>query len=123
LLGAIAIKIIGANAGIVVCITIALACLTTAIALCSVFADFLQNQVFQGKVNYQVSLVMTLCLTFFVATYEFTGISSFLTPVLELIYPSLIVLTFLNIMHKLFDFTPIKVPVLMTFLITLYMNL
>lgn len=122
LLGALAIKIIGANAGFVVCLTIALACLTTAIALCSVFADFLQCRIFSGKMSYQTALIVTLCLTFFVATYEFTGISSFLSPVLQLIYPALIVLTFLNIAHKLFGFKSIKLPVLATFLVTLYFH-
>lgn len=101
LLAAITLKIMGPSAGIVVCITIALACLTTAIALCSVFADFLQKRVFNGKISYEAALIGSLILTFFVSMFEFSGISAFLGPILEVFYPALIVLTLLNIAFAL----------------------
>jgi LIVCS family branched-chain amino acid:cation transporter len=120
LLGAIAMKIAGANAGILVCITIALACLTTAIALISAFTDFIQKEVFKDKVSYEMTLVGSLLLTFFVSTFEFTGISAFLGPILQITYPGLIVLTFLNIAYRLKDFKPIKVPVFCAFALSAF---
>ncbi len=69
LLGAITMKIAGAHAGIFVCITIALACLTTAIALISAFTDFIQKEVFKEKINYEITLAAALILTFFVSTF------------------------------------------------------
>lgn len=115
LLAAITMKIAGPYAGILVCVAIALACLTTAIALISAFTDFIQREVFREKISYEMTLVGALLLTFFVSTFEFTGISTFLWPVLQICYPGLIVLTFLNIAHRLTGFTALKLPVFLTF--------
>ena len=45
LLAAITLKVAGSSAGLIVCITIALACLTTAIALITAFTDFFHKEV------------------------------------------------------------------------------
>ncbi|MGD2168834.1 MAG: branched-chain amino acid transport system II carrier protein [Chlamydiota bacterium] len=119
LLAAITMKIAGANAGVLVCITIAVACLTTAIALISVFTDFMQKEVLKGKVRYEVVLIISLLLTFLVSTFRFTGVSTFLGPILQVCYPGLIALTALNIMYSLKDFKPIKAPVFSVFFISL----
>lgn len=100
LLGAITMKIMGPSAGIWICATIALACLTTAIALCNVFADFISTHLFQGKISYNTTLICTLLATFIVANLQFTGISAFLGPILEICYPFLIVLTIYNLILK-----------------------
>lgn len=121
LLSAITMRIAGADAGILVCITIALACLTTAIALISAFTDFIQKEVFQEKISYEITLVAALVLTFFVSSFEFTGISAFLDPILEICYPGLIVLTFLNIAFRLKNFKPIKLPVFFAFALSTYL--
>jgi branched-chain amino acid:cation transporter, LIVCS family len=115
LLAAISHKIAGPYGGLLVCVTIAMACLTTAIALISAFADFVQKEIFQEKVSYEVTLVGSLIITYIVSTYEFTGISAFLGPVLQICYPGLIVLTAVNISHKLYKFEPVKLPVFVTF--------
>lgn len=121
LLGAITMKIAGAHAGILVCITIALACLTTAIALISAFADFIQKEVFKEQISYEITLVLSLLLTFFISTFEFSGISAFLGPILQICYPGLIVLTFLNIAYSLKNFKPIKLPVFFVFTFSAYL--
>ena len=118
LLAAITMKIAGAHAGMLVCVTIALACFTTAIALITAFTDFMQQEVFDNKVSYRAILAGSLTLTFFVSTFDFTGISAFLWPVLQICYPGLIVLTFLNIAYRLMDFTPVKVPVFLAFTVS-----
>ncbi|MBA2369694.1 MAG: branched-chain amino acid transport system II carrier protein [Candidatus Protochlamydia sp.] len=115
LLSAITIKLAGPYAGMLVCIAISLACLTTAIALISAFTDFVQKEVFDNKISYAVTLIGALSVTFFVSTFEFTGIAAFLWPVLQICYPGLIVLTFLNIIHKTMGFKPLKVPVALAF--------
>jgi LIVCS family branched-chain amino acid:cation transporter len=115
LLTAITMKIAGTNAGVLVCMTIALACLTTAIALISAFTDFVQKEVFNQKISYELTLTGALLLTFFISTFEFTGISTFLGPILQVCYPGLIVLTVLNIAYRLKNFKPIKIPVFATF--------
>lgn len=115
LLAAITLKIAGPYAGILVCLAISLACLTTAIALISAFTDFLQKEVFKEKVGYTPLLIGSLLVTFFVSTFEFTGISAFLWPILQICYPVLIVLTILNIAYSLTGFKMIKLPVAVTF--------
>ena len=116
LLAAITMKIAGPYAGLLVCVAIALACLTTAIALISAFTDFMQREVFKEKISYEITLIGALFITFFVSTFEFTGISVFLWPILQICYPGLIVLTFLNIAHKLTGLKMLKVPVFLTFI-------
>ncbi len=115
LLAAIMMKIAGPYAGLLVCIAIALACLTTAIALISAFADFIQREVFNNRADYRIILLGSLILTFLISTLEFNGISSFLWPILQIFYPGLIVLTFLNVANRLFGVQTVKVPVFITF--------
>jgi LIVCS family branched-chain amino acid:cation transporter len=118
LLAAITYKIAGPHAAILVCFAIASACFTTAIALISAFTDFIQKEVFKDKVRYEIVLCLSLLLTFFVSTFEFTGISAFLSPALQICYPGLIVLTLLNIFYRTNNFKPIKVPVFTTFILS-----
>lgn len=101
LLGALTLKILGPYAGLVASATIALACLTTAIALAAVFAEFLQKTLFRNKVTYFQALVMTLIAGFAVSLLEFTGIVKLLAPFLQIAYPALIVFTVFNIVSRL----------------------
>ncbi len=115
LIGKLAVHILGSHAAILACITVALACLTTAIALSVVFAEFLHLDVARNKINYGTSLSITLVLTFAMSMLNFNGISAFLLPILTICYPALIMLSLLNIFYKLFDFKPVKIPVLIVF--------
>lgn len=119
LISRISVEVLGSKAAVIACLAVALACLTTAIALSSVFAEFIVEDISLNKIGYQTALLLTLGITFFVSTLNFTGIANFLTPVLQICYPALIALTVLNICNKLFGFKPIKVPVLVVFLLTL----
>ena len=91
------IKDPGPYAGVVASATIALACLTTAIALAAVSAGFLQQSIFRNKISYIQALLMTLGVGFAVSLLEFTGIVSLLSPFLQIAYPALIVFTIYNI--------------------------
>lgn len=97
MLGAIAIKSLGPIAAPCVCLAVLFACLTTAIVLASLFADFLRGQVFKEKLANKPALMVTLGIGFVVSTFDFAGISKFLGPVLEAVYPALIALTVVNI--------------------------
>lgn len=119
LISIIAIHVLGKHAALIACMAVALACLTTAIALAAVFAEFIHNDVTLGKVGYQASLIITLVITFFVSTLNFTGIAAFLAPILQIGYPALIMLSVMNILYKLFNFKPVITPVLVVFLLTI----
>lgn len=110
LLGAIALKILGSSAGTFACVAVVLACLTTAIALAAVFAQFLETDIFQGRLGYHTCLALTMIATFLVSTLKFSGIDQALRPVLIIIYPALILLTALNLLHQLTGFQPVKTP-------------
>jgi LIVCS family branched-chain amino acid:cation transporter len=100
MLGRIALESLGPLAAPFVCIAVILACLTTAIVLTSLFADFLRTHIAKQRIPQKLSLAVTLLIGFLISTLEFAGIAKFLGPILELIYPALIVLTLLMITQK-----------------------
>lgn len=99
LLGTIAFKVLGSQGGILVSLTVAVACFTTAIALVAAFADFVQKEVFSNRVKYTPIIIGTLLVTFAVSIFGFQGIAAFLTPILEISYPVLIILTIYNLLY------------------------
>lgn len=120
LLGALTLKILGPYAGLFASITIALACLTTAIALAIVFADFLQKTLFRHRISYIQALLITLVIAFAVSTLEFKGIVALIFPILQVAYPALIVLTVANIMNRLCHTKLVKIPVYVTLVAALF---
>jgi LIVCS family branched-chain amino acid:cation transporter len=94
-----------------------LACLTTAISLASVFSKYLQEEWFRGKVALSIPLALTLGVTAAMATIGFSGIMKIWGPVLEILYPSLIVLCLLNIANRLYGIQLLRGPVFGMFLI------
>ncbi len=123
LIAQIALQVLGPYAGIVACAAVALACLTTAIALASVSAEFIHLDISKNRVSYPVALIGTLVVSYFVSTLNFSGIVKLLAPALELLYPSLILLSVLNICYKLFGWKAVKIPVLIFFTATLLIYL
>ncbi len=120
LLGRIGQIVLGHHAGLIVCVSIALTCLTTAIALTAICAEFLQKRVSKGRISYELSLLVILVTTVLVSTLEFTGIIHLLSPVLQVMYPSLLILCLFNIFHKTFDYKPVKFPVFTALILVLY---
>ena len=103
MLGKIAMESLGTIAAPCVCLAILFACVTTAIVLASLFADFLRTEVCREKLGNKQALLITLSIGFCVSTFDFAGIAKFLGPVLEAVYPPLILLTVVNIAIKLAD--------------------
>lgn len=101
LFGKIAFSALGAFAAPAVCLVVVLACLTTAMALTSLFADFLRRDVCKEFIGSKLALGLTLAVAFVVSNLAFSGIANFLGPILETVYPALITLTVLNIVCKL----------------------
>lgn len=115
MLGVVAQQTLGDFSSPIVCAAVVLACFTTAVVLTSLFADFFRHEVCQEKVNIPVSLCVTLVIAFCVSTLEFSGIAAFLAPILETLYPALIVLTLVNIANKLWGVKLTRWPVILTF--------
>lgn len=104
MLGKIALESLGSIAAPCVCLAVLFACLTTAIVLASLFAEFLQHQVSHDKLGNKQALLITLLIGFFVSTFDFAGIAKFLGPLLETVYPALIALTVVNIVSHFLGF-------------------
>jgi len=120
MLGFIAQKTLGPWAAPIVSIAIILACLTTAIILTSLFADFLRKEVTKNKIPSSLAVIITLGIAFFTSTLEFSGIARFITPILTVIYPALIVLTVVSIFEKLWGWKMIRVPTAIAFVLKLF---
>ena len=114
MLGLITLHALGKFATPFLCFAIIFACLTTAIVLTSLFADFLRTEVTQSKLGRPMALFITLLIGFSVSTLEFAGIAKFLGPLLEVIYPALIALTIVNIVSHMFDFKTSHWPFTLT---------
>lgn len=100
LLATISIHVLGSYAAVIVGLTVVLACLTTAIALIAAFTEFVHKEILDQKVDDRIIMIVALLLTFIMATFEFQGISQFLSPILQTCYPALIVLTVYNAMSN-----------------------
>jgi len=114
LISAISIRVLGPYGGIIANVAVALACLTTAVTLAIVFAEFIQKELFGSRVKYSFVLLITLVIAFAVSNLGFSGIMTMIAPVLAIWYPGLLVLSVLNILYKLIKFKPVKIPVLAT---------
>lgn len=120
MLGKIAMLTLGNYAGPLLCLVVVLACLTTAIVLTSLFARFVDEEICHRKLGNNRSLLLTLAIGFLVSTLNFAGIAKFLGPILAISYPSLIVLTLVNISHKNWHTPMSHWPSTLTLLLRLY---
>ncbi len=89
-LGIIAAHALGPYSKSLLCLAVSLACLTTASVLAFLFAEFIQSQL---KLPFRWCFLGTLAISFCFSTLDFQGISRFLAPILEILYPGLIILT------------------------------
>lgn len=116
LVGKISHLVLGDFGGIFVSFAVTIACLTTAIALSTVSAEFLHKDISGRRISYPLALAICLAITFAISTLNFTGIINMLAPVLALFYPTLIVLCIANILQKTMQFKYVKTTVFATFL-------
>jgi LIVCS family branched-chain amino acid:cation transporter len=121
-IAALSIEILGPYAGFVACVAVALACLTTAMALAVVSADFMEKDIFKEKAGFGTCLLITLVISYFISIMEFTGIMAFLAPILILSYPALITLSIFNLLHKLTGLRWVITPTVTVFVLTLILR-
>jgi LIVCS family branched-chain amino acid:cation transporter len=114
-LSAISMYLLGPKGAFMSCLAVAMACLTTAIPLVSIFANYLKKDLMGNKGGDVMPLIITLALSSLLANLGFMGIANMLSPILQVLCPSLIVLSLLNIFHKLYETKVHKVPVYATF--------
>ena len=118
LLSALAGILLGTSGGILASFTVAIACLTTAVALTTVFAQYLSKDLFMKQFSYHTALYSTLGLALVFSNYGFQGIMRALFPVIAVLYPALIALTVANIVYKLWTIDTSKLAFYSTLVIT-----
>ncbi len=111
MLTAIALKLLGPTGSLIAAIAVITACLTTAMTLTSIFADYLRKDVCKEKISPTGALAFTLLVTTLFANLGFGGISAFLAPILQIVYPGLILLATLNLFHALYGHQMVRLPV------------
>jgi len=122
LLSGIATLVLGNRANILANITMALACITTAIALTAVVADYVTNELFSGKIKYLHALLITVSLNFAMTNLGFSGISQVILPLAIICYPALIALSLANMAHVFWGFKHVKVVTLSTLAATIIVH-
>lgn len=123
LLGTIANITMGATAGLFSNLVVSFACLTTAITLAVVSADFFNKEVFLGKVNYVWSLVITMLISFIFACLGFDGIMRLVLPILVVTYPAVIALVFASAIKHFFGISFLKISFYGALAISLLVNI
>lgn len=120
LFSAVAQKVLGDHGSIMANVTVALATLTTSLALTTVFADYLHNEIFKQKFSYIYILIGVILVNIVIENLEFKGVMAILGPAAILLYPAFIVLCVVNLMKKYWGFTYVKTIVLLTFLFSVF---
>ena len=111
----ISFRILGSHGAFIIATAVLMACLSTAIALSAVVAEYVQLTIFRNKVNFVTALLITLvaCIPLSIG-----GLGQILKltagPLIYVGTPILIAITLCNILYKLFGFKYIKVPVAVT---------
>jgi LIVCS family branched-chain amino acid:cation transporter len=111
--------VLGHTGGLLANVTLALSCLTTAIALSIVFAGYLHKEILCEQISYFNAQMITIAIAAVMSNLGFTQIMVLIKPIIVLIYPALIVLAIMHLVYKLCDFEMIKIPVGITFLMSL----
>lgn len=98
MLPTIALHSLGHSSTLFISFVMTISCLTTAVALNSVYARYICS-VFP-KIGFKASLAFTTLSSFLMSLLSFQGISGVLGPILACIYPSLIFLTIISFFQK-----------------------
>lgn len=111
--------VLGKFGGLFVCIAVSFACVATTIALGQACSQCIYQDIFKKRIPKQACFLLTIFFTYLMSNLGFQGIAKFSSPLITIIYPALIVLCILNILYKLKGFTMVKLPVLLTVLISI----
>jgi LIVCS family branched-chain amino acid:cation transporter len=116
----ISLYLLGSNGAAVISVAVLLACVSTVIGLGAVLANYLRTDMLNNTISYVQSLVLTYLSCIPLSIFGLKHVLAIAGgPIVFIGYPVLITITFCNIAYKVCNFTPIKVPVIITFLVAL----
>lgn len=118
-LAAICMYLLGVKGAFFSCLAVSLSCLTTAIPITIITAEYIQTQFMKEKGSQTISILISLTLSAIVANLGFMGIANMLSPILQIICPGLILLCIFGILHKLYEMRMQRIPVYAAFALSL----
>ncbi len=121
LLGTITSLTMGKTAGLMANVVVTLACLTTAITLAVVSAEFFRKEIFFHRVSYINCLVLTMVIALLFSWLGFAGIMQIVIPILLVLCPAVIVLVIVNALNYFFGFKYIRTPFYITLVISFFL--
>lgn len=116
---AISFRILGSHGAFIIATTVLMACFSTIIALAAVVSEYLQKTIFRNRIGFIPCLALILGATVIPSNYGLSKILEVSGPIINIFYPIITAITFCNLAYKLFNFKPIKIPVLLTFLVAI----
>lgn len=114
----ISLHILNKHSMLVIMMAVLMACLSTITALAAVFAEYLHNELLQKQINYPICLAITMIITTIISNFGLSNILHFSMPIILFGYPIITTITICNLAYSLFGFTYIKLPVLITAIIS-----
>lgn len=105
LLAFVSKKLLGPKNGIIAAMAVVLACLTTSVAMISVYSEYLSEKLYL-KENYGTRF--SLAVTFAMSIFGLEGISFVTSPILSICYPFLIFLIAFNLVKEFLYFEEIS---------------
>ncbi len=116
----LAFRVLGNHGALIIATAVLMACFSTAIALGAVVSEYFQITIFKKKISFEAALAFVFILCLPLSTFGLDMVRALTGgPIVYIGYPAIITLTFCNIAYKLFNFTPVKTPVAITFVIAL----
>ncbi|MEZ5315086.1 MAG: branched-chain amino acid transport system II carrier protein [Chlamydiales bacterium] len=118
-LGAISIYLLGSKGAFFSCLAVSLSCLTTAIPISVISAEYIQGQFMKNKGGQAIPMLIGLLLSAIVANLGFMGIANMLNPILQILCPGLIILSLFSILHKIYEMPIRRAPIFAAFALSL----
>lgn len=116
LFSAVSFKILGTYGAALIGFTVFLACFTTTVALTAVVTEYIHVHLLNKSIGYTGSLLGVLGVCLIPASLGLSMIMRVSMPLIQTLYPVLIVIAGCNALYKLVGFKMIKLPVLLTFI-------
>ncbi len=118
-IGGISHAVLGKFGGLFVCISVSFACFATTLALGQACSNCLYQDILKGYVPKNICITIVFVATYLMSNLGFKGVSEVIEPIVNVIYPALIVHCILSILHKWKGVNMIKLPVFLTTLASL----
>lgn len=122
LLAKIAQLTLGNLATYIVAFTVFISCLVTGATLVRLFSQFLNEDVSNKKISWNISILVTIVISYVLSLTGFDNIIAFLHSILSFVYPALISLAITAILNYFFKFNRIKEVFWLTIIISTILN-